>query len=59
MIFCKLLVLILAQNIVKGLKVTKIVKQIKLETVYGELEVKKLTLETIIQIYFRQTLVFM
>ena len=51
--------LILAQNIVKGLKVPKIVKKIKFETVYGELEVKKLTLETIIQIYFRQTLVFM
>ena len=39
-LFWKLVDLILAQNSVKGLTVTKIVKQIKLEEVWGELETK-------------------
>ena len=34
--FCKLVTLILAYNCVKGLRVTKIVKQIKFEGVWGE-----------------------
>ena len=34
--FCKLVTLILAYNCVKGLRVTKIVKQIKFEGVWGD-----------------------
>ena len=40
-IFCNLIVLILGQNSVKGLTVTKTFKKIKFEGVQGELEPKK------------------
>ena len=39
--FLSLTALILGQNSVKDIKVTKIVKEIKFEGVWGELELKK------------------
>ena len=42
-VFCHLLVLILGQNGVKGLRVTKNIKRMKFEGVWGELELKKLS----------------
>ena len=48
-LFCKLISLILGQNCMKDVKVTKIANEIKLEVVWGELEAKKqLFLETMI-----------
>ena len=40
-LFCKLFALILGQNSMKGLRVTKIVKETKFEGVWGELESTK------------------
>ena len=40
-LFCKLISLILGQNCMKDVKVTKIANEIKLEVVWGELEAKK------------------
>ena len=37
-LFCHLIVLILGQNSVKDLRITKIVKEIKFEGVWGDLE---------------------
>ena len=46
--FCISVALIVGLNWIKGLRVTKIVKQIKFEGVSGELEVQKLFAETTI-----------
>ena len=39
-LFCNLIALILGQNYVKGLRVIKIVKEIKFKGVWGKLEAK-------------------
>ena len=54
-----LIALILAWNCVKGLTVTKIVKQINFEEVWGELEAKSCFQNQFRTKYLRQTLVFM
>ena len=36
--FCNLIALILGQSMVKGLRVTKIVKEVKFDGVWGEFE---------------------
>ena len=41
-IFCNLIALILSQNYAEVLRVTKIVKEIKFEGVWGELKSKKM-----------------
>ena len=38
--FCKVVALILGQNCLKGLRVTKIMKQVKFEGVWGQSEAK-------------------
>ena len=42
-IFCNLIALILGSNCGEGLRVTKIVKEIKFEEVWGELEAKNIS----------------
>ena len=56
-IFCKFVTLILHGNYVKGLRVTKIVKQIKFEEDWGELEAKYCFQRQSWPKYMRQTLV--
>ena len=57
--FCKLVALILDWNCLKGLTVTKIVKQIKFEGVWGELEAKSCFQRQPFAKCLRQTLVFL
>ena len=40
-LFCDLIALLLGYNCVKSLRFTKIVKKVKLEGVWGEIEAKK------------------
>ena len=54
-----LVALILGWNFVKGLRVAKIVKQIKFEEVWGELVAGICFQRQSIKGYLRQTLVFM
>ena len=58
MLFCNLVGLLLCQNCVKGLRVTKIVYQIKFEVVWSELEAKNCFQRQSFTEYLRQTLVF-
>ena len=58
-LFYNLVALILGWNYVKGLRVTKIVKQIKFERVWGELAAKLCFRRQSFKKYLRQTLVFM
>ena len=50
--FCNLIALILGQSMAKGLRVTKIVKEVKFEGDWGEFELKKRFPETIIHKIF-------
>ena len=54
---CKFVTLILDDNYVKGLRVTKIVKQIKFEGAWGKLEAKYCFQRQSWPKYMRQTLV--
>ena len=58
-LFSILVALILGWNCVRDLRVTKIVKQIKVERIWGELEAKNLLQRQPFTKYLRQTLVFM
>ena len=58
-LFRKLVALVLGKNCVKGLRVTKIVKQIKFEEDWGELQVRNCLLRQSFTKYLKQTLVFM
>ena len=58
-LFFILVALILVWNYVKGLKVTKIIKQIKFEGVLGKLEAKNCLHRQPFTKYLRQTLIFM
>ena len=58
-LFCNLVALILGLKWVKGLRVTKIVKEIKFEGVWGELEAKNWCQRQSFTKYLRLTLVFM
>ena len=58
-VFCILVALILVWNCVKGLRVTKIVKQIKFEGVWGKLEARSCLQRQPFTKYSRQTIVFM
>ena len=58
-LFFILVALILVWNCVKGLKVTKIVKQIKFEGVWGKLEAKNCLQRQPFTKYLRKTLIFM
>ena len=49
---CNLIAPVLGQKCVKGLRVTKIVKEIKSEMVWGKLEAKKMLPETTIHKIF-------
>ena len=57
--FCNLIALIIDWNCVKGLRVTKIVKQIKFKAVWGKLGRKVCFQRQSLRKYLRQTLVFM
>ena len=57
--FCNLIALLLGQNSVKGLRVTTIVKEIKFEGVWSELEAKICFQRESFTKYMRLTLVFM
>ena len=56
--FCNSIALILGQNSVKGLRVTKIVKEIKFKGVSGRVIIKERFQERITK-YLRLTVVFM
>ena len=59
-LFYNLVALILgSNNCVKGLRVIKIVMQIKFERVWGELAAKLCFQRQLLKKYLRQTLVFM
>ena len=57
-IFTNLIALILGQHSVKGLRVAKIVKKIKFERVWGDLESKIGFQRQSVKKYLRPTLVF-
>ena len=57
-IFCDLIALILGYICVKGLRVTKIVKEIKFEVVSGKLEAKKYLQRKSFTKYLKMSLVF-
>ena len=58
-LFCVLIALILGQNCVKGLRVTKTFKEIQFEEVRDQLEAKKCFRRQSFTKYLRLTLVFM
>ena len=58
-LFCILIVLIVGLNSFKGLRVTKIVKQIKFEGIWGKLKAKNCLQRQPLTKYVRQTLAFM
>ena len=58
-LFCNLIALILGWHCVKGLRVNKIVKEIKFEGIWGELAVKKCFQRQSFTKYLRLTIVFM
>ena len=58
-LFYNLIALILDENCVEGLRVTKIVKEIKFQSVWGELKAKNCFQKQSFTKYLRLTLVFM
>ena len=58
-LFCKLVAIILGLNCLKGLKIFKIVKEIKFEEVWDKLKAKNYLQRQLWTKYLRKTLVFM